>query len=98
MSVLITGVAGFIGSHLAERLVGSGVSVVGTDGFATYYDPAVKRRNLEACCRAPSASGSSRATSASSSWRISSPESTSSITSRASQGSGEAGDESSRSN
>jgi nucleoside-diphosphate-sugar epimerase len=48
MSVLITGVAGFIGSHLAERLLASGQSVVGTDGFTTYYDPALKRRNIEA--------------------------------------------------
>ncbi|MEK6326230.1 MAG: NAD-dependent epimerase/dehydratase family protein [Actinomycetota bacterium] len=47
MSVLITGVAGFIGSHLAERLVDSGASVVGTDGFTTYYDPTLKRGNLE---------------------------------------------------
>jgi nucleoside-diphosphate-sugar epimerase len=47
MPVLITGVAGFIGSHLAERLVHSGESVVGIDSFTTYYDPAVKRRNLE---------------------------------------------------
>ncbi len=46
MSVLITGVAGFIGSHLAERLVASGASVVGMDGFTTYYDPALKRRNI----------------------------------------------------
>ena len=47
MTVLITGVAGFIGSHLAERLVDSGESVVGTDGFTTYYDPALKRRNIQ---------------------------------------------------
>jgi UDP-glucuronate 4-epimerase len=47
MPVLITGVAGFIGSHLAERLVDSGESVVGIDSFTTYYDPAVKRRNIE---------------------------------------------------
>src|SRR5919198_448024 len=47
MPVLITGVAGFIGSHLAERLVDSGESVVGVDSFTTYYDPAVKRRNIE---------------------------------------------------
>jgi UDP-glucuronate 4-epimerase len=47
MPVLITGVAGFIGSHLAERLVESGESVVGIDSFTTYYDPAVKRRNIE---------------------------------------------------
>jgi UDP-glucuronate 4-epimerase len=47
MPVLITGVAGFIGSHLGERLVDSGESVVGIDSFTTYYDPAVKRRNIE---------------------------------------------------
>ena len=51
MPVLITGVAGFIGSHLAERLVDSGASVVGTDGFTTYYDPALKRRNIEDLAR-----------------------------------------------
>lgn len=44
--VLITGVAGFIGSHLARRLVGLGYSVVGLDNFDPFYDPAVKRRNL----------------------------------------------------
>jgi nucleoside-diphosphate-sugar epimerase len=47
MTVLITGVAGFIGSHLAERLVASGESVVGTDGFTTYYDPTLKRKNIQ---------------------------------------------------
>jgi nucleoside-diphosphate-sugar epimerase len=47
MPVLITGVAGFIGSHLGERLIDSGESVVGIDSFTTYYDPAVKRRNIE---------------------------------------------------
>lgn len=51
MSVLITGVAGFIGSHLAERLVDSGTDVLGTDGFTTYYDPDLKRRNLEGLAR-----------------------------------------------
>ena len=47
MRALITGVAGFIGSHLAERLVGSGASVVGVDGFTAYYDERRKRANLE---------------------------------------------------
>ena len=47
MPVLVTGVAGFIGSHLGERLVESGESVVGIDSFTTYYDPAIKRRNIE---------------------------------------------------
>lgn len=45
--VLATGVAGFIGSHLGEPLVDSGESVVGIDSFTTYYDPAVKRQNIE---------------------------------------------------
>ena len=45
--VLLTGITGFIGSHLAERLVDAGDSVVGIDSFTTYYDPAVKRRNIE---------------------------------------------------
>jgi nucleoside-diphosphate-sugar epimerase len=44
---LVTGVAGFIGSHLAERLLRDGVSVTGVDCFTDYYDPALKRRNLE---------------------------------------------------
>ncbi len=44
---LVTGVAGFIGSHLAERLLADGVRVTGVDAFTDYYDPALKRRNLE---------------------------------------------------
>lgn len=49
MKALITGVAGFIGSHLAERLLGQGWDVVGVDNFDLFYDPAVKRRNLLPC-------------------------------------------------
>lgn len=45
-NVLITGAAGFIGSHLAEALLARGDTVTGVDNFNTYYDPAVKRRNL----------------------------------------------------
>ena len=45
-TVLITGAAGFIGSHLSERLLGSGHRVVGVDCFNTFYDPSIKRRNL----------------------------------------------------
>lgn len=44
--VLVTGVAGFIGSHLAEALCGRGDQVFGLDSFNDYYDPAVKRRNI----------------------------------------------------
>jgi UDP-glucuronate 4-epimerase len=46
MSVLLTGVAGFIASHLAERLLASGRPVVGMDNFDDFYDRAIKERNL----------------------------------------------------
>ena len=46
--VLVTGAAGFIGSHLCERLVGMGCHVVGLDNFDSFYDPEIKRRNLSA--------------------------------------------------
>ncbi|NNE10138.1 MAG: NAD-dependent epimerase/dehydratase family protein [Gemmatimonadetes bacterium] len=45
-SALITGVAGFIGSNLADRLLADGWTVLGIDSFADFYDPAVKERNL----------------------------------------------------
>jgi UDP-glucuronate 4-epimerase len=44
--VLVTGAGGFIGSHLCEALLRRGDEVVGLDNFDTFYDPAVKRRNL----------------------------------------------------
>jgi UDP-glucuronate 4-epimerase len=47
LSVLVTGAAGFIGSHLSEALVGRGETAVCLDSFDPYYDPAVKERNLE---------------------------------------------------
>jgi UDP-glucuronate 4-epimerase len=43
MKVLVTGAAGFIGMHLAERLGRDGVGVVGVDDFDPYYDVALKR-------------------------------------------------------
>ncbi len=46
MQALVTGVAGFIGSTLADRLVCDGWSVRGVDCFTPYYDAAAKRANL----------------------------------------------------
>jgi UDP-glucuronate 4-epimerase len=43
---LVTGAAGFIGSHLCEALLARGESVLGLDSFTDYYDPARKRANL----------------------------------------------------
>lgn len=43
MRVLVTGSAGFIGFHLARRLLERGDAVVGADGFTPYYDLALKR-------------------------------------------------------
>ncbi|MBT9392312.1 GDP-mannose 4,6-dehydratase [Hymenobacter sp. NST-14] len=45
-SILVTGCAGFIGSHLTERLLRDGHRVVGIDNFAPFYNPDHKRRNL----------------------------------------------------
>ena len=46
MKILITGAAGFIGSHLCERLVSRGDTVITLDNFNDYYDPARKRENV----------------------------------------------------
>jgi UDP-glucuronate 4-epimerase len=45
MRYVVTGAAGFIGSHLAEALQNAGHEVLGIDCFTDYYDPAVKERN-----------------------------------------------------
>src|SRR5713226_315968 len=45
MRYLVTGAAGFIGSHLTEALLGDGHDVVAIDCFTPYYDPALKHRN-----------------------------------------------------
>lgn len=44
---LVTGCAGFLGSHLSERLIASDIDVVGVDRFSDYYEPWVKERNVE---------------------------------------------------
>lgn len=46
MAYLVTGCAGFIGSHLCERLLSAGETVWGVDIFTDYYDSSIKRRNL----------------------------------------------------
>jgi UDP-glucuronate 4-epimerase len=46
MSVVVTGTAGFIGSHLATRLLADGADVVGIDCLTPYYDGTLKRANL----------------------------------------------------
>lgn len=53
MTILVTGAAGFIGSHLVERLLADGRSVVGLDCFDDFYDPAVKRENLASVLERP---------------------------------------------
>ncbi len=47
MKILVTGGAGFIGSHLAERLLGLGHEIICLDNFNNFYDPEIKRRNIE---------------------------------------------------
>ncbi|WP_427161344.1 NAD-dependent epimerase/dehydratase family protein [Aliinostoc sp. HNIBRCY26] len=44
--VIVTGAAGFIGSHLAETLLEQGKQVIGIDEINDYYDPIFKRKNL----------------------------------------------------
>lgn len=48
MKILVTGAAGFIGSHTSERLKELGHEVVGVDNFSPYYDIALKKLNAKA--------------------------------------------------
>jgi UDP-glucose 4-epimerase len=50
VKALVTGAAGFIGSHLCERLLAQGATVVGIDCFTDYYPRARKQANLTSLC------------------------------------------------
>ena len=47
MNILLTGCAGFIGSHTLERLLADGHTVIGVDNFDPFYSRAIKNQNLE---------------------------------------------------
>jgi nucleoside-diphosphate-sugar epimerase len=49
--VVVTGAAGFVGSHLVERLLSDGHSVVGIDSFVPYYSRKTKEANLDSALR-----------------------------------------------
>ncbi|NIA69035.1 NAD-dependent epimerase/dehydratase family protein [Pelagibius litoralis] len=47
MSIIVTGVAGFIGSQVAAQLIGRGHAVIGLDNLNDYYDPVLKQARLD---------------------------------------------------
>ena len=47
MNILVTGAAGFIGSHICEKLIQSGHYVIGVDNFDPFYSRRVKEQNIE---------------------------------------------------
>ncbi len=47
MTIVVTGIAGFIGSHLGEKLISQGCDVIGLDNFDPFYSREIKERNLE---------------------------------------------------
>ncbi len=53
MKILVTGAAGFIGMHVAQRLTARGDTVVGCDNLNDYYDPALKQARLDRLLSGP---------------------------------------------
>ncbi|MFP3953219.1 MAG: GDP-mannose 4,6-dehydratase [Candidatus Acetothermia bacterium] len=51
--VLVTGGAGFIGSHLCKRLLEEGLKVIALDNFNDFYDPTIKKRNISGLTEDP---------------------------------------------
>lgn len=60
MSILVTGTAGFIGSHLTRALLDAGEEVVGLDSFDPFYDPALKEANLREATRSAAGDAAGR--------------------------------------
>ena len=46
MNILVTGGAGFIGSHLCEKLIDAGLKIICVDNFDDFYNPAIKEDNI----------------------------------------------------
>ncbi len=53
MKVLVTGVCGFIGSHLSERLLAEGFEVIGVDSYLDYYSRQIKQNNIKLLINSP---------------------------------------------
>lgn len=53
MEILVTGGAGFIGSHLIEKLLSDNHTIVNLDCFNDYYNPAIKERNIQTAAHSP---------------------------------------------
>ena len=53
MQIVLTGAAGFIGFHLAQRLLARGDQVIGVDELNAYYDPALKTARVQRLCAHP---------------------------------------------
>ena len=47
MNILVTGAAGFIGSHFSELALKEDYRVIGIDNFDSFYDPLIKKDNLQ---------------------------------------------------